>query len=201
MTVIGLTGQSGSGKTMVSDVFRNEGYKVINADTVARQVMEKGEKCLAETAEAFGENILLSDGSLNRKTLAEIVFSDMGKLQRLNSITYPHINKRIEDMLDAYEKSGGDKVLLDAPTLFEAGEQGLCTAIVSVVADENIRLERIISRDGISREAALKRFKSQHTTEFFILNSDHIIENNGSERELEERTREIINIISENNNA
>lgn len=201
MTVIGLTGQSGSGKTTVSDIFRSNGYEVINADKVARQVMEKGEKCLAETAEVFGENILDADGSLNRKALAEIVFSDRGKLDRLNAITYPHINKRIEDMLDTYKKSGADKVLLDAPTLFEAGEQGLCTAIVSVVADENIRLERIISRDHISRDAALKRFKSQHTTEFFIQNSHYIIENNGSASELTERTKEVIEKISENNNA
>ena len=197
MKMIGLTGQSGSGKTTVSSFFLDGGFEIINADLVAREVMEKGEVCLEETVRAFGEEILNDDGTLNRKHLAEIVFSDWQKLKKLNSITHPHINKRVSEKAEALRKCGAEYVLLDAPTLFESGEDKLCDAIVSVTAKVELRAKRIIERDKINNDMVMKRFSSQHSVKFFKEHSDYIIENNGSREELEEQAKDIIRQIKE----
>lgn len=201
MTVSGLTGQSGSGKTTVSAEFAAAGFMVINADILARKVMEKGQPCLEETVRYFGSEILLPDGTLDRKLLGKIVFSDRIRLDELNRICYKYINRMVEDMISEYGSRGEEYVLLDAPTLFEAGEDRLCDIIVSVIADKELRLKRVIERDKISVSAAEERFNSQHDTEFFRSHSDYVIENNGSVMELENRARDIIKQIMENSNA
>lgn len=197
MITVGLTGQSGSGKTTISKIFEECGFTVINADKIAASVMEKGHPCLDETVRCFGKNILNPDLSLNRKKLAEIVFSDKSSLDMLNMITYPHINKSVLEMLNIYEKNGIKFVLLDAPTLFESGEDKFCDIIVSAFADISLRRERITKRDNISDLAAEKRFGSQQSTEFFVQNSHYIIENNCSLNDLSARTKEIIKEITE----
>lgn len=197
MTTVGLTGQSGSGKTTVSKVFGESGFSVINADKIAAAVMEKDHPCLAETVNAFGKIILAPDLTLNRKKLAEIVFSDRKQLDRLNGITYPYINKTVLEMLNTYEKNCIEFVLLDAPTLFEAGEDKFCDAIVSVIADKQLLTKRIMQRDGISEEAAAKRLAGQNTEDFFRQHSDYIIINNGTPEMLLLRTKEVIKEITE----
>ncbi|MGN0696160.1 MAG: dephospho-CoA kinase [Oscillospiraceae bacterium] len=201
MTVVGLTGQSGSGKTAVSAGFAEAGFMVINADMLARQVMEKGQPCLEETVRHFGGEILLPDGSLDRKRLGKIVFSDRIRLDELNEICYKYINRMVEDMISGYADRGEEYVLLDAPTLFEAGEDKLCDVIVSVTADKELRLKRVTERDKISESAAEERFNSQHDLEFFRSRSDYVIENNGSLEELKNRAEDIIKLIMENSNA
>ncbi|MGN0690784.1 MAG: dephospho-CoA kinase [Oscillospiraceae bacterium] len=201
MTVVGLTGQSGSGKTTVSAEFAAAGFMVINADILARQVMEKGQPCLEETAENFGSEILLPDGSLDRRLLGKIVFSDRIRLDELNRICYKYINRLVEQLISEYGRKGEKYVLLDAPTLFEAGEDKLCSVIVSVIADKELRLKRVTERDKISVSDAEERFKSQHDTEFFRSRSDYVIENNGSPAELRNRAEEIIHHIMENSNG
>ena len=136
--------------------------------------------------------------SLDRQKLGEIVFSDKNKLQMLNDTIYPFINKLIDEKINATES---EFVLLDAPTLFEAGADKLCSVIVSVVADFGIRLERITKRDGISAELAKKRFSSQHTMEFFKAHSDFVIENNGSVNDTFQKTCEVIETIKERYNG
>ena len=111
---------------------------------------------------------------------------------------YPFINKLIDEKINAAES---EFVLLDAPTLFEAGADKLCSVIVSVVADFGIRLERITKRDGISAELAEKRFSSQHTMEFFKAHSDFVIENNGSVNDTFQKTCEVIETIKERYNG
>lgn len=174
--VVGLTGQTGAGKSTVSRVFAENGFSVINADMVARQVMERGSPCLTEVALTFGSGVLSSDGSLDRKTLAGIVFSDRSELQKLNNITYPYITREILRQIRAF--SG--LILLDAPTLFESGADKFCNIIVSVIADAEIRMERIIARDGLTPEQALNRMNSQLEEEYFIGHSDYTIKNNGT---------------------
>ncbi len=161
-TVVGLTGQSGAGKTTISDAFRENGFEIINCDKVAREVTQAGNECCKELAKLFPS--CFDDGfALDRRKLGEIVFSDKARLQMLNDTIYPFINKLIDEKINATES---EFVLLDAPTLFEAGADKLCSVIVSVVADFGIRLERITKRDGISAELAKKRFSSQHTMDF-----------------------------------
>lgn len=197
MITIGLTGQSGSGKTTVSEIFKKSGFSVINADKVAAAVMERDHPCLAETVNAFGINILAPDLTLNRKKLAEIVFSDRKQLDRLNGITYPYINKTVLEMLNTYEKKRIEFVLLDAPTLFEAGEDKFCDVILSVIADKQLLTRRIMQRDGISEEAAARRLAGQNTEDFFRQHSDYIIINNGTPEMLIKGTKEIIKEITE----
>ena len=176
--VIGLTGQTGSGKTTACRIFRDNGFAVINADEVARMIMDPGSVCLKEVADCFGSHILNEDMSLNRQKLADIVFNNPKKLELLNSISYPHITSEILALIRENSSKGNKLILLDAPTLFESRADDLCEIIISVIADENMRLRRIMERDGLTEEQALSRMKSQHNEKFFVDNSDFIIKNN-----------------------
>lgn len=180
---VGLTGQTGAGKTSVSQVFSQKGFKVINADEISRKVVERGKPCLKELQSLFGNNIINADETLNRSKLAEIVFSDRNKLDLLNSIIYPYITAEILEAIKKYSNSGNKLILLDAPTLFESKADNFCDIIVSVVSDKKNRLKRIMKRDNITKEAAENRMNSQLEEEFFRKNSDYIIENNGDEQE------------------
>ncbi len=176
--IVGLTGQTGAGKTHVSSVFAEKGFSVINADEISRVVVQKGKPCLSEICEFFGENVLNNDGTLNRPCLAKIVFTDKSKLELLNSIIYPYITAEILQTIRNLYDDGKRLILLDAPTLFESRADDFCELIISVVSKDNLRLERIMKRDNISREAAVNRMNSQHEEEFFKANSDFIIKNN-----------------------
>lgn len=198
--VIGLTGQSGAGKTTVSQIFSENGFAVINADKVARKVMEKGSSCLEKTCAVFGD-VKDSDGNLDRKLLASIVFTDMDKKKEYEGIIFPYITEEIEREIFDAEKNGDEYILLDAPTLFESGTDSLCSVIVSVICDREVRLARIISRDGITRQQAENRLNSQHSDDFYILRSDYVIANDGTGDELSEKTRSVIKMIKERDNA
>lgn len=178
--VIGLTGQTGAGKSTVSRVFAENGYAIINADHISRKVVEKGSECLKEITEMFGLNILNPDETLNRKELAKIVFVDKTKLEMLNSIIYPYITTEIISQIKHFSENGKKLILLDAPTLFESHSDDFCEIIISVVAEPETRKKRIIQRDNITVEQAQNRMDSQLSTEFFIEHSDFIIENNDS---------------------
>ncbi len=176
--VVGLTGQTGAGKSTVSKTFLENGFAVINADIVARQIVEKGSKCLTEIKELFGSRVICIDGTLDRKALAGIVFSDKKKLEMLNSITYPYITSEILRQIRIHSLKGEKLILLDAPTLFESRSDDFCELIISVVADADIREQRIIERDGLTVEQARRRMSSQLDDEFFRSHSDFIIHNN-----------------------
>lgn len=195
--VVGLTGQSGAGKTTVSDAFAAKGFAVINCDITARSVTRDGSDCNKELAgifpKCFDENL-----RLDRKKLAEEVFADREKLEKLDNTIYPYIIKAIKDEIGILSERY-DYILLDAPTLFEAGADKLCDIIVSVTAEENIRFERIKKRDRIDDELIKKRFSSQHTAEFFRENSDYVIENNSDISVTSETAAEIIDKIKGSN--
>lgn len=178
--IIGLTGQTGAGKSTVSEIFEQNGFAVINADIIARKVAEKGSACLEKIQYNFGNNVICNDGSLNRKKLGDIVFSDKKKLDILNSIMYPEITAEIKKQIKILFSENKNFILLDAPTLFESGADCLCDFIVSVIADDDIRKKRIIKRDNLTEKQALNRMNSQHNQEFFIQNSDYLIKNNNS---------------------
>lgn len=186
--VVGLTGQTGAGKSTVSKVFADNGFAVINADYISRMVVEKGTDCLAEIVDIFTRDILNEDGSLNRKALGNIVFSDRTKLEMLNTIIYPYITSEILKQIKDFSDSGQKLVLLDAPTLFESHADDFCEIIISVLADDEIREERIIKRDGITKKQANDRMSCQHDAEFFAAHSDYVIQNND--------TPEVLNSIS-----
>lgn len=175
--VIGLTGQTGAGKSTVCTLLTNRGLRVIDADLVARRVVESGEKCLLDLAIEFGIEILNADGTLNRRRLADIAFRDKEKRMRLNQITHPYILAEIQAESEALLRAGATAVFLDAPTLFESGGDALCDKIVSIVAPVEDRIIRIMSRDGLTRNQALARVRAQHHDAFYTERSDFVIEN------------------------
>ena len=141
MLVIGLTGSSGSGKSTVSQMLQEQEFDVINCDSVARDVVRPGSPCLNAIFEAFGETVRGMDGTLNRRLLADIVFHDKKKLEKLNSIMYPQITADIKDLLRQYQANGSEFAVLDAPTLFESGADSLCDCTVSVISNDPLRIK------------------------------------------------------------
>lgn len=185
--IIGLTGQSGVGKSTVRAVFEENGFSVIDCDGAAREIAAK-RAFLDEISERFGKRLLNEDGSLNRAETAAMIYGDRTKYSEYCGIIFPYITYYI---MRKIENAAGD-VLLDAPTLFEAGIDALCTDIISVVADTKLCVERISRRDGISLEKARERLSSQHSVSFFKEHSDFVIENSASEKELCEKALALI---------
>ncbi|MCQ2459009.1 MAG: dephospho-CoA kinase [Ruminococcus sp.] len=191
LMVVGLTGQTGAGKSTVSKIFEQNGFAIIDADKVSRKVVEKGTDCLEEIKDIFGMEVILENGELNRAALGSIVFSDKIKLETLDTIVYPYITKEILKMIQHYSSTDVKFVLLDAPTLFESHSDDFCDLIISVIADADIRKHRIIARDGITDEQAEKRMNSQLSEEFFVSHSDFIIQNNGNIDIVNETSKEV----------
>ena len=163
--IIGLTGQSGAGKSTVCEAFESEGFAVIDCDSVARYVTRPGSECNRELAGVF-PGCFDESFTLDRAKMASIVFADSEKLRLLENIEYRYITEEIDEQIGKLSQKS-DYIVLDAPMLFEAGVDKLCACTVAVVSCEQLRLERIIRRDGISEEQAKKRFGSQRSEQFF----------------------------------
>ena len=189
--VIGLTGQTGAGKSTVSKVFVQNGFRLIDADAISRHVVARGSHCLADLQECFTDAILTPDGELDRKVMASIAFSDHRKLEMLNTIMYPYIVGEILRMIHRFSQQNHKLILLDAPTLFESRADDFCDLIISVVAKPELRKQRIMERDHISEKAAQQRMEMQLTEEFFRLHSDTVLENNSSFSELWDAAQEL----------
>lgn len=168
---IGLTGPTGGGKGYVCEILKQRGFKIVSADDCARKITEKNSPILPILASEFGQDII-KDGELNRKLLAERAFSNKENTQKLNEIMHPAI-------IELCKKESDGLTVFDAPQLFEANAQGECYKIVSVLAERETRIERIMKRDNITRQEAIQRINAQFIDEFFTLNSDFIIYNNG----------------------
>lgn len=179
--IIGLTGQTGAGKSTVSNILKENGFCIIDCDKVAREVTVNNKELLSNLAACFGKEIIYSDGSLNRKALANLAFSSKEKTELLNSVIHPVI---LEEIKSRINNNKCKYIILDAPTLFESGAACLCDKIISVIANEDIRLERILKRDNISENEAKLRISAQGNDEFYISRSDAVIINNCGENEL-----------------
>lgn len=191
-TVVGITGGSGCGKSYISSILREHGYPVVDADVIAKDVMKKGEACLSETVCEFGEEIL-DAGELNRKKLAQIVFSDPSKLKKLNEISHKYILLRIEDMI---EKAESQLVFVDGAVLIESGFP--CDIMMGVIAEYDQRKERIKKRDSLSDEEAVRRLDAQPKKEFYVENCDFVVNNNGAEIDILKILNRIEEIKSKN---
>ena len=194
MKIIGLTGQTGAGKSTVAAWLRAHGTVCIDADRVSRAVTKPGTAAFKEVIAAFGKEMLSADGTLNRRALGSLVFADEVKRKQLESILFPHIIADIRRQLERAEKNGAAVAVLDAPTLFESGLDKICTRTVGVVADENRRYDRIVARDGLTADAAKARMNAQKSEAFFRTHCDAIIENNDDREALEQRIREVFDL-------
>lgn len=184
--IIGLSGQTGAGKSEVAAMLGRLGAGVVSADTAARQAVEEADVKAALCA-AFGD-VLNPDRSLNRSRVARIAFSSEKNLRKLNEITHPRI---VEIMLETAAKCAGDIVIFDAPQLFEAGADVFCEHIISVLSDRERRLGRLIRRDNLRKEEVELRMSVQFDEAFFIAHSDIVIENNGTVEELRRQVAEV----------
>lgn len=182
--VLGITGPTGSGKSAVSELLRRAGFAVIDADKVAREVMEPPSPLLPILEQEFGPGILRRDGSLDRKALAARAFSSKESANRLSALTHPAIMKEISRLLREYAGQSFPRILIDAPLLYESGGDRLCDAVLAVVAKDSVRLKRIMQRDSLSEDAARARMGSQQSCEEYAARADYVIENNAGEREL-----------------
>ncbi len=186
MKVYGLCGGSGSGKGTVAKLFSEYSILSIDTDSVYHALVSESSPCLTELSVEFGPQIIGCDGALDRKKLAELVFSDAGgeRHKRLNEITHKHVLERVRELLGEMSKSGAPAVLIDAPMLYESGFDRECDGVICVVADKDLRAERIVARDGITHKQALQRISSQLPDEYLAEHSDFKIVNNGTISEL-----------------
>lgn len=194
MTVIGLTGGIGSGKSAAGRMFAELGCQVIDTDQVARKITKPGAPALAELCKSFGEGILNSDQSLNRKALAAIVFSNEKKRRLLNKITHKYI---IADVLAQIEESTANLVVVEAPLLFEAGMESCCDRVLAISASDAVRTARVMARDGASLQEAMERISAQKPNSEYCRLADDIIENEGSEDALKEKIKAYLSKIGD----
>ena len=172
--IIGLTGPTGAGKSSLTAVANEYGYTVIDCDKYARKAVEKGTNGLFALIKVFSSDILNEDETLNRAALAKKAFSSKENTELLNKTLLPYIAELVNK--DIQNKQ---KILLDAPTLFESGMDRLCTKTVGVLAQKELRLKRIMERDGIDEQSATLRINAGKSDDFYKQNSDYIIVNNG----------------------
>ncbi|WP_439426217.1 dephospho-CoA kinase [Oenococcus alcoholitolerans] len=195
MIKVGITGGIGSGKTSVSNIFARLGFKVVDADKIAREIVLPGRWELEEIKNAFGLGVM-NGSNLDRHKLGKIVFSDQQALRKLNEIIQPSIKQTIEMRGDFLQKEGLTNTLVyDIPLLFEHGYQDIFDFIILVYADEKTRIERIVKRDDISRQEAFNRISSQMPLDEKKKMSDIVIDN--SKIDLPALESEVERIISE----
>ena len=175
--VIGLTGHTGAGKTTVASMLKNMGYAIVDTDVLARKAVENAE-VINLLKKNFGEDIV-NDGILNRSELAKRAFSSEEGSRTLNLITHPEITRLAVEEIHKAEKDGAKAAVIDAALLFDSCLTYFCQKTISVIADEETRLRRIMKRDSIDRESAMLRINAQPKAEYYIKNADIVIDNNG----------------------
>ena len=198
-TPVGLTGGIASGKSTVAGLFRSWGAYVADADEISRHSLDPGTDCYERTVSAFGREILFADGTVDRKKVASIVFSDPDALAALNGIIHPYVHDRIRsDCKKAFDEAPERLIVWDVPLLFEAGYDAEVSMTVVVTARQSLRIQRIVDRDGSTKAAALRRIRSQMPDREKVRRADLVIRNNGSLEELEIRTKEVFDELLEN---
>lgn len=190
--IIGLTGGIASGKSTISKMIADLGFPIVDADIVAREVVEIGEDAYLLLVEAFGEEILLEDKSLNRKALGSIIFHDESKRKLLNSITHPAIKQRIETYKNQYLLEGYEAVFLDIPLLLESTNTYGTDKVMVVYVNQMIQLERLMNRNNLNREDALARINAQMPIVEKVKLADEVIDNSNS---LDESEQQLLHIL------
>lgn len=201
MKIIGLTGGIASGKSTVSKYLRELGAIIIDADIIAREIVEKGKPALKDIVEYFGREVLNEDGTLNRKYLGKIVFNDSEKLKILNKITHKRIVENIKKKIKYYKHLGKYKVVfVDAALLIEMGMTNLFDEIWLVIVDRKTQIQRLMIRDKLSYVEALNRINSQMSLEEKKLYADVIIDNSKGIKDLKRQVEFLWNEILEVHN-
>lgn len=189
--IVGVTGGIASGKSTVARAFAALGVPWVDADDVAREVVEPGEPALAEIAERYGERVLQADGSLNRRALREIVFADESERRWLESVTHPRIRQRIVAHLERLQAEGAPYVLLVSPLLFESGQSELADRCLVIDVPESLQIARTAARDDVDDAQARAIVAAQMPRRERLARADDVIDNTGSEADLTAQVAEL----------
>lgn len=178
---IGLTGGIASGKSTVSNYLVELGAKIIDADKLARELVQPGSEALQEIKKVFGSSVIDKNGCLDRKRVGKLVFNNPTALQKLNNILHPRIIKETKRLIEEYRMKNDTKVVVvDAPLLIEVGMNEIVDEVWVVAVPESVQLERINKRDGLSEEEGRKRLSSQMALEKKLEFADRVIDNSGT---------------------
>ena len=191
MTVIGITGPTGAGKTTVLNVIKELGGCILDADAVYHELLESDFTLRSDLEERFGP-LTCEDGTFDRKRLGAVVFHDRSALADLNGIAHGRVVVELSRRLAQARESGIQAAAIDAIALFESGAAELCHVTLAVLAPPEVRVRRIMAREGISEEYARARIAAQKPPEWFEERCDHVLRNDGGREELEERARALL---------
>jgi dephospho-CoA kinase len=197
MLVVGLTGNIGCGKSSLSELLMSKNIDVIDADIISREIMYDKE-LLEIIFYEFGTEIKNNDGTLNRKKLGNIVFNDDDMLIKLNSITHPAIKRKINDRIIDISNQGKNIVVIDAALLIEGKFLDLVDKLVVITCNEEVQLNRVVNRDNMTKEEALKRINSQMKQDEKIKYADYIIDNSKDMNNLKDEFDKLFIYIKEN---
>ncbi len=179
MRIYGLTGGIGSGKSTIAAMFRDEGIPVVDADRIARDVTAPGEYAYLEIVHRFGRGILRDDGTIDRKKLGDIVFSDPARRAELEAVTHPRIVEGIAYALQKLAAEGHRTVIVEAALIHEKGRGGMFDAVIGIRCRRRQQVERLVARDGISEDKVELRLSAQMDVDAKAMASDYVIDNSG----------------------
>ncbi|MBN1926224.1 MAG: dephospho-CoA kinase [Prolixibacteraceae bacterium] len=174
MIKVAVTGGIGAGKSFICEIFNKLGIPVFNADHIARQLFDSNQEVRKKVIGLFGEDVYQPNGAINRKKLADLVFDDKIALSKLNDIIHPEVRKEFHEWV---KKQKAPYVIQESAIVFESGIEGNFDKIITVSAPEELRIKRVMQRDGMTREKVLERMKNQKNEKEKIMKSDFIIEN------------------------
>lgn len=190
--ILGLTGQTGAGKSTLHSVAEEKGFYVIDCDKVAHYVLAENEELKISLHKAFGD--VLTDDKIDRKKLAAKAFVSKENTELLNKTALPFIISEINSIIDGAKS---EYIMLDAPTLYESGANEICNFVVALLAGEELRKARIIERDNLTKEAAELRLSAAKSDDFYLERADKVIYNNGSIEEYKQIFKNILSEITE----
>lgn len=190
--IIGLTGSIASGKSTVSKMLRERGFPIVDADLVARFVVEPGQPALEKIRQEFGDGVILEDGTMDRAAVGERIFNDPSERKKLNDIVHPAIRQEMLRQRDRHFENGARTVVMDIPLLFESRLQHYADKILVVSVSEETQLKRMMERDGFTEKEARARISSQLPISEKERGADAVIYNNGTIEESEKQLEQIL---------
>ena len=193
MKTIGVTGSSGSGKTMVCKILNKRAdVEIIDADSISREIQVPGNEYYEKIRERFGDKIILEDGNINREALAMIIYTDDEAREDLNNLTFKYVNSEIKNKVKALSDTNIGYVVMDASLLYESGLDKICDYVIALISDKKLKIQRICQRDGISPDVAMMRLNIQQDDMFFEDRADILIKNKSDkDSDLEKEVKRI----------
>lgn len=200
MFLVAVTGGIATGKSTVTKVFRDAGVPVVDADEIAREIVQPGKPAWKKIRAEFGETVFRENGELNRNALSQVIFNDKEKRGALNQITHPEIHRIMYSQVIKYFFLGHNFVVLDLPLLFETGVMlDYIYKIITVTCEEDIQLTRLMDRNGLSEADAKKRIFAQMSLDEKCEKSHYVIENSGGIADTEEQAQKILQTLLDSN--